>query len=351
MDRPGTTKTFWERPEGKTGLIFIAAMVIGGGIGLYSILPFLITLTTNIIHLGILCGVIGGVLFLGMNRQFQINVSSLFKIAMRKMTGIVITIDPIAILKNYVRDLYRNLEDMYEQIGDLKGVMKGLQTKMLELKNEINGLEQLASNAEKAMNNPKATDEQKQRLKSQVMLNKRKAKRRKETHAKFNILHKKMEMIYRVLVKMYNNCEMMAEDKSDEIKGKEAEWKSIKKAHSAIKSAMSFVNGDGDERATYEQTLEHMAETMGNQMGEMEHFLDMSATLMDSIDLQNESFDDGVVAELEKWERNSQSWLLGDDKETIIAETNDENNTLNVDDLVIDENKAQNVKQKLNLFQ
>ena len=38
------TKSFWERPEGATGLVFLLAMIAGGGYLLYSYMDTLIEL-------------------------------------------------------------------------------------------------------------------------------------------------------------------------------------------------------------------------------------------------------------------------------------------------------------------
>jgi hypothetical protein len=42
--QPIKTKSFWERPEGVTGGIFMAALVLGGGYLLYQILPYSLNL-------------------------------------------------------------------------------------------------------------------------------------------------------------------------------------------------------------------------------------------------------------------------------------------------------------------
>jgi len=346
MEGTPTAKSFWEKPEGKTGMGVIALMVCGGGVVLYKFLPYLITIATNTIHLGILVGIIGIVGYTVMNPTFQANVRALFKIMMRAMTGMVIKIDPIAILQDYVKDLFHNLQVMNNQIGDLKGVMRGLKTKMEAIQAEVKQYMKLSEAAKRKV----AKGENK--YKTQIPLNARKAGRRKEAYQKLDKLHKKMEMIYRVLVKMYDNCSLMAEDSKDEIDCKKDEWKSMKAASGAIKSAMSIVNGGGDDRAMYEQTLEFMADEMCSKMGEMVHFLDMSAGLMDSIDLQNETFDDNALEELEKWENDSDSWFLGDeDKSSIVAASNNERDVLDTDAVALDQSRVAKVEQSINLFQ
>jgi phage shock protein A len=338
MDSP--VKSFWEKPEGKTGMGFIALVVAGGGFLLYKGLPFLIIIAANTLHLMFLVIGIGILGFILTNKQIRMNASMLFKTVMRATTGMIITIDPIAILKNYVKDLYDNLEEMNSQLGELKGVMVKLKRKMEQIKDEVTECMRKAETAKRKSVMEVAT------------LENRKAERRKKSYQKLSNLYKKMEMIYKVLVKMFKNCQLMAEDTKDDVANREDEWKSIKAASGAIKSAMSIVNGDGDQRAVYEQTLEHMADEMGNKLGEMEHFMDMSQTLMQSIDVTNESFDDNMLQNLEEWGKSSDSWLAGDiGLQDIIKESESENDFNPEEAETIDAGAMRSVQQqKINLF-
>ena len=61
----------WEKPGGTLGMI-VAGLAIGGGcIVLYKILPFLISLTTNLLTLTLLVGALAGIGFLITNKRFR----------------------------------------------------------------------------------------------------------------------------------------------------------------------------------------------------------------------------------------------------------------------------------------
>ena len=47
-------KSFWQKPEGVTGLIFMTGILLGGGYLLYQALPYLITLTSNLLYLSLM---------------------------------------------------------------------------------------------------------------------------------------------------------------------------------------------------------------------------------------------------------------------------------------------------------
>src|ERR1039458_10726082 len=72
-----TPKSFWKRPEGPFGMVVLAALIVGGAIGLYAILPFLITLLTDTLHMVALAAILIAILWLVFNPTFRTAVSNL----------------------------------------------------------------------------------------------------------------------------------------------------------------------------------------------------------------------------------------------------------------------------------
>ena len=68
-------------------------------------------------------------------------------------------------------------------------------------------------------------------------------------------LYRKMEVLYRVLNKMYDNSEIMMEDIKDQVMVKEQERKAIHASNSAMKSAMNIIKGNQDKRAMFDMAL------------------------------------------------------------------------------------------------
>ena len=218
---------------------------------------------------------------------------------MRKVTGIFVTIDPIGILKNYIDDLSDNLKKMGKQIGNLRGQMRKLKTMMLDNTKDIEQNLMIAKKA-KQMGNEK-----------QLMLSSRKAARLRDSNEKYEKLHSKMSLLYKVLTKMYSNSEILLEDTKDQVKVKEQERKAIRMSHSAMKSAMNIISGNSDKRAMFDQAMEVIADDVANKVGEMEQFMELSANFMDSVDLQNGIFEEQGMKMLEEYEKKSSILLLG----------------------------------------
>lgn len=291
-------KSFWKRPEGITGAIFMIALAIGGGYLLYTFMPVLLSLAANTLYLALMLMALAALIYVVLDPKMRNLIWYMYKSAMRWMTGVFVQIDPIGILKSYVEDLESNLAKMSKQIGNLKGQMRKLETLIKENKEEIDNNLKLASVAKRQDNE------------SQVVLATRKAARMQDSNEKYQELFTKMQILYRILDKMYKNSEILLEDTRDQVKMKEQERKIIRTSHSAMKSAMSVISGDPDKRAMFDMALENIADDVANKIGEMERFMEVSANFMDTIDLQQGVFQEEGLKMLEQWEKESTLMLL-----------------------------------------
>ena len=291
-------KSFWKKPEGVTGAIFLAGILAGTGVLFATIWPTLLAVIQTTMGAVVTLLIIAALIYMALDPKMRNLVWYMYKSVMRSITGVFVNIDPIGILKSYVDSLEDNLRKMSKQIGAIRGQMRKLATIMEQNKKEMNNNMQLASVAKRKGND------------KQMMLASRKAARLKDTNAKYQALHNKMEVMYRILTKMYSNSEILLEDTRDQVKMKEQERKAIRASHSAMKSAMSVISGDPDKRAMFDQAMEAVTDDVANKVGEMERFMEMSANFMDSVDLQNGVFEEEGLQMLEKWEKESTLMLL-----------------------------------------
>ena len=291
-------KSFWQKPEGTTGALFLAAILGGLGFLLYKFSATILAMLSNTLGIVALLAVLGLIIYMVLDPKWRTLVSYMYKSVMRWITGVFVTIDPIGILKNYISDLQDNLQKMGTQIGNLKGQMRKLVTIVEENNKEIQNNMLIAKKAKEQSNE------------SAMLLASRKAARLQESNEKYTALHTKMSILYRVLTKMYSNSEILIEDTTDQVKVKEQERKAIRASHSAMRSAMS-IKGDADKRAMFDQAMEVIADDVANKVGEMERFMEMSSNFMNSIDLQNGVFEEQGLKMLEDYEKNSTLLLLG----------------------------------------
>ncbi|MCB0604623.1 MAG: hypothetical protein KDC25_07130 [Saprospiraceae bacterium] len=295
----GNPKKFIQRPEGKAGLIVGAGILVGAGYLLYQALPYLIELAKNALYLSGMLIALGALLYMVFDPKMRNLIWYMYKSIMRTVTGWFVQIDPIGILKSYIEDLENNLKKMGTQIGNIKGQMRKLQTIMEENKASIDMNLKLASKA-------KETDKD-----QHMILSSRKAARLTDTNEKYSVLYQKMEILYRILTKMYSNSEILLDDTRDQVKVKEQERSAIRASHSAMKSAMNIISGNTDKRAMFDQAMESIADDVAMKVGEMERFMEISSDFMNSIDLQNGVFEEQGMKMLEEYEKKSTLLLLG----------------------------------------
>lgn len=333
-------KSFWQRPEGVTGTVILAGLVLGGGYLLYTAMPVLLSLAQNLLYLSGMLIVLGAILYMVLDPKMRNLVWYGYKSVMRWVTGMFVQIDPIGILKSYVDDLRNNLSKMNQQISKLRGQMHRLREIIINNQREIKTNLTLASKA-------KETNKQ-----AMMILKSRKAGRLQDSNLRLEDLHKKMEILYRVLTKMYENSEILLEDIQDQVVVKEQERKAIRASHSAMKSAMNIIAGDKDQRYMFDMALEAIADDVSQKVGEMERFMEMSANFMNSVDLQNGVFEEEGLRMLEKWEKEGVSLLLGEQKETLLLQANNDSDVLDLDAPMRKPERAANHKNQYdNLFE
>ena len=333
------TKSFWNKPEGVTGVIFLILAIFGGGFLLYSFAAALLGFLKTTMGLVAALLLTGGVIYMILDPSTRALITYMYKSMMRWITGLFVEIDPIGILKSYVQDLKLNLTKMNRQIGQLRGQMHKLNEMIINNRKEIDTNLNQASQA--ASSNQQA----------QMLLKSRKAGRLKESNLKLEDLYKKMEVLYRVLAKMYENSEILVEDITDQLLVKEQERKAILASTSAMRSAMSVIKGDPDKKAMFDAALEAVADDVANKVGEIERFMEVSQGFMQSIDLQNGVFEEEGLRMLEKWEAESTSLLLGGEKEEILHKAQDESEVLDLNAPISHPEKVGRTNQYDNLFE
>ena len=312
-------RSFWKRPEGVTGAILGIGLLAGLGYGFYLIQDTLLLLAENTLYLSLMIGALAGIAYMILDPRMRSLVWYGYKSVMRSITSVFVNIDPIGILKSYVSDLKDNLRKMSKQIGELRGQMRRLKGMI-----DKNGRE-IERNLKTAGKAREKND------RKQLTLATRKAARLRETNEKYKALHAKMDVLYKILSKMYQNSEILYEDTRDQVRLKEEERKAIRASHSAMRSAMATINGNGDKRAMFDMAVEAIAEDVANKVGEMERFMEMSANFMDSVDLQNGVFEEEGIKMLEQWEARTEEMLLTDPERARLGSGVAKDDTLDLD--------------------
>jgi len=298
-------KSFFERPEGTTGIIFMIALGIGALVMMDRILPFLIRVMENTLYAMVLIGAIAAIVILLLNNRFRTSCAALFQLAMRWLTGLVIEINPIGILKNYIDTLRKKLESMEEHLGALNGQIVGLRRKIQEKEKE----------KEHHLGQAEQFKKQNDALNTQLAA--RKAAREDETTKTLSVHLERMQMLYKILLNMRDKAKFLLEDTVHTVEIKESEYKSIKEAHSAMQGARALIAGESSQKDMFEQAMQFVADDVAMRIGEMDNFMQISKEVLNGVDADMGILNDKGLKMLEEWEKKD-SLLLGKDKDVLL---------------------------------
>ena len=305
-----STKSFWNRPEGKPGMVVLAGLIVGAGFLLYKFLPAIIELLKNTYTALALAGGLFVILSVLMNERFRTTVWYLYKGLMRFFTGMVIELNPIAILESYVEDIKKKISKMEEQLQDLKGQIGKIAGKLDAKKTEFKLEMDRSVQAQKLGRTP------------EVALHTRQAGRLKDYIDKLESLHAKMDMLYKVLEKMRYYSDIMVKDTEMTVEIKKEEREAITKSHNVMKSAISIIKGSDDKKIIFDQAMEFVVDDIGSKVGEMDRMLEASTDFISSVDLDNAVYEERGVQMLEEFDQKGMDAIFGNKKNGALPEGN-----------------------------
>ncbi|MCF6366220.1 MAG: PspA/IM30 family protein [Bacteroidales bacterium] len=320
-------KSFWKRPEGKLGALFLIAGIAVIAVYHVPIFAFIQSLLAGTISTIALVAVVAALLYIILDKKVRNLAWYMYKGVMRWITKLFVQIDPIKILENYVEYLKKNMKKMNTHISKLKGQISQLKTTMVKNKREMDHSLKLAEQAKKQGKNELLT------------INTRQYGRLKESNARYSQLLGKMQILYKVLNKIYINSGYLIQDTDNDVRMRKQELKAIKTSHSAMKRAMNIIQGDPDKKMIFDMATETVVEEIHTKIGEMERFIELSGSFIDSIDLQNGVYEQEGLEILEKLEKEGNSFLFNEPKEKDLVK------------LEIEEKEIENLSDYSTLFE
>lgn len=264
----------WQRPGGLLGMIVAGIAIAGGVMILYKILPWLITLTTNIITLVILVVVLIALLWVVTDKSFQRMFSNIYFMIMRKLTGLVIELDPIAILTKKVMDMKGKIEEMKSSIAKVNKQLITNKRKIEEKKEKIQSHLQ------------KGTEYKRMGKMSEAILEANDAAFDKKLLENYTKRSKDLEKWLAILNKLLEYAEFTVRKTESEVEFRKEEYESIKEQHKAFSSFKSIVKGTPDEMEDFTRAMDYMANDIDTKIGEMDFWLHNTNGIMSEIDVE-----------------------------------------------------------------
>lgn len=301
-DDENATKPWYKKPE---NFLTYGGLALAGYFGLKSLdilLPLLNRVLENILYTSVLAGALAVVGWVLVSNDFHRLAWYGYKTVMRWLTGFVVDIDPIAIMKTFVQQLKKNLVDIRKAIGDLKGQARELEDKLREK----------ADVQEKSMNMAaaaKARGDQKG-MRTQMTLQMRKAGRAEKTSVTYQGLLNKLKTHISVMEKVEEAANFMITDIEDTVEEEAEKRKMIHASYKAMTASRRILAAD-QQREMYDMALESTTKDYYAKLGEIEQFMDDSQSFINGMDLENGVYDQEALTKLEGWEKRSSSLLEG----------------------------------------
>jgi hypothetical protein len=304
---------FFKKPEGKTGIAFM--VLIGGGLlfAFYKILPWLITLAQNTLYLALL--VIGLVALVAIvsSKEFRISVWAFYQVMMKALTGLIVELDPIAIIKGYIKKVKGFRETAGEKIGLLNGQIQKLS---MRIDSNRSAIEDSLKRA-KVVKESEKWDADLRLMK--VAVEARKAARKKDSNVRLYDMLVKMQKMYKALTKLHDVSGIVVEDLEDQATNMIQEWEAAKAAGSALRSIKKAMQGTADDRFIFEMSFEKMQNDVSKQLGEFQTFLDFSTDIIDNVDIENALFAEEGLKMLDEFEEKGFATMMKTFEDAAIA--------------------------------
>jgi hypothetical protein len=289
----GSKRSYWSKPEGVTSLLFLGA---AGAFGLYywnKIAAFLIEVTQNTLYLGFLLAVLALVIFLFTSKDVRTAVFFLFKTLMRNITGLVIKLDPIAIMKIYIDDLKEKREKMQGQINTLAGQLVKLNKNINENNEQIKQKFAEANKASTMLDRPG--------MKETASLATIEGAGLQEMNEKLFPLQRNMKTVLEFMEKVNKSADYIIKETEIKVKLKEAEYRIVKESSNALRTAVSIFKGNPDKKFYFDESMEYIQDDMSQKLGEMKRAMDLSLDFINGVDVQNGLLSDKGQAMLEAY--------------------------------------------------
>ena len=298
MPTGDSKKSFFSKPENITDLI-IKGGIVGAGVYYWGeIVPFLVMAAKNTMYLAGLLAILGALLVLVMDNTLRNTIRAAYGLATRWLTGLVVNMDPIGILKDYVKRMHERRALMFEQMGKVKAEERKLRDTVDALKKDMQFKAKLASKA------------QEQGQTREASLNANKMGRAKNNIETLMPLLTKLEKLGGFLNVMYENLGFFIEDTEDEVKNREITFDAMKAGSNAIRSAAKVLNGTPDERAMFEMATSAIVDDVANRIGYMDTFINESSKFINNVNLENGVAEDDGFKLLEQYQQGNMDWLF-----------------------------------------
>lgn len=292
-------KELWKRPGGTFAKI-TGILALGGGIFAFLkyALPFLVAATANLLLFSLELVALAAIIFAVTSKPFRRLVSLTWLQVMRKLYGVVVNIDPIAILQNGINEMKKKLDIVDENVTKLESVLVGMKRKLREYKSNFEKNVRMRDAIQKKMGEIGDPTEQ-LKYKAQLQLSNNEITRGEQQIKGQTERIIQSEKYLDIMKKLQVAVGFKVQDAENELDYRKDEFEQAKAQQSAMKSITSIMKGCLTSSMEEEIAMEKVTSTVNNSIAEINRLIDGSNDILVNFEL-NQDINSMKAAEIVK---------------------------------------------------
>ena len=275
------TKTpgWWSEPKNIATAVIGLSLFAGLAYGFLTyVLPWLVTVTWNLVNLIIGGVVMGFLLMIVSSRKFWRALKYLSAFIANYSIGLAIELNPFNILQAKIDQGYKDRETLFRQSGRLKGKQSELMDKLGEKEKEL----QLNIKKVKILQSENASSRQIDLYANNVI-------RCREYIDNVTPIVGDLNKLVSFADAAYEESGIMLEDAKLDLEAKKDLYYSVTTGLSAITSAMKAFKGDDELNQDAEKALAILKVNIGEKIGHIKSAIDVTSRFMDDKNLEDKA--------------------------------------------------------------
>ena len=278
----------WNRPGGTFAKITGVIALLGAGFAfLKYILPFLVMSIGNLLLFSAELVVFAAFLFAVTSKTFLRGVSLTWLQVMRKFYGLIVNIDPIAILQNGINEMRKKLDIVNENVTKLESVLVSMKKKLTDYKSAFeNNVRKRDALQKKIQSMEFSSDVLKYKAQLQLINNEinrgndqiKSQSERIITSEKYLDIMKKLQVA----------ADFKVKDAQNELSYRKDEYEQAKAPQKAVSSITSIMKGCLTSSMEEELAMEQVSNTINTSIAEINRLLDGSNDILVNFELNND---------------------------------------------------------------
>ncbi|MFT3823122.1 MAG: hypothetical protein QM731_04345 [Chitinophagaceae bacterium] len=275
-----TKKAGWfSEPKNLATTVVGLSLLVGLSYGFLTyVLPWLVTVTWNLVNLVIGGVVLGTLLMIVTNKKFWRALKYFSEFIANYTIGLAIELNPFSILQAKIDQGYDDRNTLFKQSARLKGKQSELMGKLQEKEKELQLNAQKVKILQVEKGNPRQVD-----LYANNVL------RCREYIDNVTPIVGDLDKLVKFADMAYEESGIMLEDAKLDLEAKKDLYYSVTTGLSAVSSAMKAFKGDDDLNRDAEKALAVLKERIGEKIGHIKSAIDVTSRFMDDRVLEDKA--------------------------------------------------------------